>query len=126
MKWLSFRQSQEVEMADESEEEIQVPEGTALFPDIPDQLGVNPLLLSLLSMVVFLAGSDEEVVNENASAAVLDQVASYLQRLSSKEISRLKEDLAALANFAREEKWGQGTIEVLESFFGDMGVGEGE
>ncbi|MFN6051661.1 MAG: hypothetical protein ACK47R_12590, partial [Planctomycetia bacterium] len=86
-------------MADESEEEIQVPEGTALFPDIPDQLGVNPLLLSLLSMVVFLAGSDEEVVNENASAAVLDQVASYLQRLSSKEISRLKEDLAALANF---------------------------
>mgnify|MGYP006271175567 CR=1 FL=1 len=126
MKWLSFRQSQEVEMADESEEEIQVPEGTALFPDIPDQLGVNPLLLSLLSMVVFLAGSDEAVVNENASAAVLDQVASYLQRLSSKEISRLKEDLAALANFAREEKWGQGTIEVLESFFDDMGVGEGE
>ena len=126
MKWLSFRQSQEVEMADESEEEIQIPEGTALFPDIPDQLGVNPLLLSLLSMVVFLAGSDEAVVNENASAAVLDQVASYLQRLSSKEISRLKEDLAALANFAREEKWGQGTIEVLESFFDDMGVGEGE
>lgn len=112
-------------MAD-SDDEIQVPEGTALFPEIPDQLGINPLLLSLLHMVVFLAGSDEEVVDENASAAVLDQIASYLQRLSSKEIKKLKEDLASLAAFAREEKWAEGTIEVLESFFDDMGVGEGE
>jgi hypothetical protein len=53
-------------------------------------------------------------------------VATYLQRLSSKEVARLKEDLAVLAAFAREEKWGEGTVEVLDTFLDDMGVGDGE
>lgn len=105
---------------------IEVPEGTAIFPEIPDQVGANPLLLSILHFVVFIAGSDNKVCNQDAGNAILDQVATYLQRLSSKEVARLKEDLAVLAAFAREEKWGEGTVEVLDTFLDDMGVGDGE
>lgn len=115
------------EMEDMDEENsIEVPEGTAIFPEIPDQIGANPLLLSLLHFVVFIAGSDEAVCNQEAGAAILDQVATYLQRLSTKEVARLKEDLAVLAAFARDQKWEAGTVEVLDTFLDDMGVGEGE
>ncbi len=120
-------------MADEDDDiienedgEIDVPEGTAIFPEIPDQVGTDPLLLSLLHFVVFIAGSDENIVDQNAGAAILDQVATYLQRLNTKEIAKLKKDLAVLAAYARSEKWGDGTIEVLETFLDDMGVGDGE
>ena len=114
------------EMEDIDENSIEVPEGTAIFPEIPDQVGANPLLLSLLHFVVFIAGSDKNICNQQAGAAILDQVATYLQRLNAKEVARLKEDLAVLAAFAREEKWGGGTVEVLDTFLDDMGVGDGE
>ena len=114
------------EMEEMDENSIEVPEGTAIFPEIPDQVGANPLLLSLLHFVVFIAGSDEAVCNQEAGAAILDQVATYLQRLSTKEVARLKEDLAVLAAFARDQKWEAGTVEVLDTFLDDMGVGEGE
>ena len=114
------------EMEEMDENSIEVPEGTAIFPEIPDQVGANPLLLSLLHFVVFIAGSDEAVCNQEAGAAILDQVATYLQRLSTKEVARLKEDLAVLAAFARDQKWEAGTVEVLDTFLDEMGVGEGE
>ena len=41
-------------MADEHDEhdEGEVPEGAAVFPDIPAELGVNPLLLAVVHAVV--------------------------------------------------------------------------
>ena len=47
--------------------ESEVPEGAAVFPLIPPELAVNPLLLAVLHATVFLAGSDDEVVNGPAA-----------------------------------------------------------
>ena len=49
--------------ADESE----VPEGAAVFPPIPAELGVNPLLLATLHAAVFLSGSSEDVSSAQLS-----------------------------------------------------------
>ena len=47
--------------------DAEVPEGAAVFPLIPPELGVNPLLLAVLHATVFLAGSDEKIVNPAAA-----------------------------------------------------------
>src|SRR5262249_1739625 len=49
----------EADMADEAG--AAVPEGAAVFPPIPEELGVDPLLLAVLHATVFLAGSGETV-----------------------------------------------------------------
>ena len=45
--------------ADENEADPAVPDGAAVFPTIPAELGVNPLLLAVLHATIFLAGSDD-------------------------------------------------------------------
>ena len=45
----------------------EVPEGAAVFPEIPPELGVHPLLLAVLHAVVFLSGSDDVLVNPAAA-----------------------------------------------------------
>ncbi|MBV9657723.1 MAG: hypothetical protein JO295_06395, partial [Verrucomicrobia bacterium] len=47
--------------------EPQVPEGAAVLPEIPAELGVDPILLAVLHAVVFLDGSREDVVNGAAA-----------------------------------------------------------
>ena len=42
-------------MAEDHERADEVPEGAAVFPEIPAELGVHPLLLAVLHAVVFLA-----------------------------------------------------------------------
>ena len=46
----------------EEDDDAEVPDGAAVFPLIPPELGVNPLLLAVVHALVFLAGSDEDVV----------------------------------------------------------------
>ena len=55
-------------MSDEADDEV--PEGAAVFPTIPAELGVDPLLLAVLHATVFLAGSDEAVVHPAAAGLV--------------------------------------------------------
>ena len=55
----------EAEMADEAG--AAVPEGAAVFPLIPPELGVNPLLLAVLHAIVFLDGSAKEIIEPSAA-----------------------------------------------------------
>ena len=41
----------------------ETPEGAAVFPLIPEELGVHPLLLAALHAYVFLEGSEAKVLN---------------------------------------------------------------
>src|SRR5215467_8817912 len=66
---------------DMTEDENQVPEGAAVLPLIPEELGVHPLLLAVLHAVVFFDGSDADVVNDAAANEALNYFATYLQRL---------------------------------------------
>ncbi|MBI3410164.1 MAG: hypothetical protein HY040_17615 [Planctomycetes bacterium] len=104
-------------------EQGEVPEGAAVFPLIPEELGIHPLLLAVLHAVVFFDGSAEDVVNDAAADEALQYIATYLQRLTGPELVRIKEDIACLEAHARQEKWPQEEVRFLQSFLTDFGAG---
>ncbi|MFO0864409.1 MAG: hypothetical protein U0744_07090 [Gemmataceae bacterium] len=106
--------------------QAEVPEGAAVFPLIPEELGVHPMLLAVLHAVVFLDGSDEGVVNDSAANEALNYLAAYLQRLSGAELKRVREDMEVLQDFARKESWPQEEITFLRTFLYEFGVGPDE
>src|SRR5437870_3573033 len=108
-------------MADDTEPEV--PDGAAVFPAIPAELGVHPLLLATLHALVFLDGSDDEVVNPDAAEEALQYIASYLQRLQGPDLQRLREDIESLLAYARQEKWPKAEQRFLKEFLADYGIG---
>jgi hypothetical protein len=113
-------------MSEEPEEFSEVPEGAAVFPLIPAELGVNPLLLAVLHATVFLSGSEDEIVNPAAADEALQYIATYVQRLDGPLLARVQEDLRCLAAFAREEEWPKQLVRLVKSFLDVCGVGEQE
>jgi hypothetical protein len=113
-------------MAEADRPDDEVPEGAAVFPLIPPELGVHPLLLAVLHAVVFLEGSGTEVVHGEAASEALEYLATYLQRLEGRDVQRAREDMRALAGFAKQEKWPKPFVQFLKSFLADFGVGEPE
>ncbi len=116
--------SDEVEGAEEGDVADEVPDGAAMFPEIPVELGVNPLLLAVLHAYVFLDGSDATVVNPKASIEAMEYLAVYLQRLTGRDLQRAKEDMDALVGYAKEQKWPKQYVLFLKSFLSDNGVTE--
>jgi hypothetical protein len=102
----------------------EVPDGAAVFPLIPEELGVHPLLLLVLHAIVFLDGSDDAVVNDAAADEALQYFATYLQRLTGPELRRVREDMETLLQFARQERWPAEELKFLQGFLHDFGVGE--
>src|ERR1700736_5161802 len=96
----SFPRWPEAEMAADSEAEREVPDGAAVFPLIPPELGVNPLLLSVVHATVFLAGSDDEVVDPAAADEAVQHLAAYLQRLKPEQLRSVREDMDCLIRYA--------------------------
>jgi hypothetical protein len=103
--------------------EGQSPEGAAVFPLIPPELGIHPLLLGLLHAYVFLEGSEPEVVHPDAAAEAMEYLATYLQRLSGKELLRAREDMETLVGYAKEQEWPKQQVQFLKSFLEENGVG---
>ena len=103
-----------------------VPKGSAVLPQIPAELGVHPLLLAVLHAVIFLDGSDEDVIDPDAAVEAMEYMAAYLQRLSGAELRRVQEDLHALTSFARQEKWPKQHIRFFKEFLSNFGIGEKE
>jgi hypothetical protein len=101
----------------------EVPDGAAVFPLIPAELGIHPLLLATLHAVVFFDGSSQDVVHDAAADEALQYFATYLQRLQGLELKRIREDVDCLLAFARQEKWPKEEVEFLSSFLRDYGVG---
>ena len=108
--------------ASEEEDDGEVPDGAAVFPLIPPELGVNPLLLSVVHALVFLAGSDEDVVAGPAADEAVQSMASYLQRLEGPALVKVQEDMVCLTNFARQSKWPKQLIHALKSLLSDCGL----
>jgi len=104
----------------------EVPEGAAVFPLIPDELGIHPLPLATLHAVVFFDGSDAAVVNDAAADEALQYIATYVQRLAGPELRRIREDVETLLHFARQEQWPAEETQFLQSFLHDYGVGAGD
>ncbi len=100
-----------------------VPPGAAVLPEIPAGLGVHPLLLAVLHAAVFLEGSEDTIVQPDAALEALEYMASYLQRLEGEQLERLKEDLATLAAFARQEDWPKAEQRFFKDFLANYGIG---
>ena len=109
-----------------ADEETLVPEGAAIFPFIPPELGVNPLLLAVIHAIVFLAGSEKDVVNDAAAEEAVGSMAEYLTRLHGETLQQVREDMDCIITYARQQKWPKQLIHALKNFLSDMGLGDGE
>jgi hypothetical protein len=105
------------------EQERGVPAGAAVFPAIPAELGIHPLFLATLHAIVFLDGSEDDVVNPAAAEEALEYLATYLQRLGGPDLQRMREDIEVLLGFARQEKWPREQQQFLKGFLADYGIG---
>lgn len=101
-----------------------IPEGSAVFPIVPPELGIDPLLLAVLHATVFLSGSDDDVVHPVAAEEVLDQLGQCLSRLQGDQLRRVKEDLVSLAAYARQEQWPRELTALFRSFLDEFAVEE--
>ncbi len=110
-------------MADEVPKPEETPEGAAVFPLIPAELGIHPLLLAALHAYVFLEGSDEAVLNGAVAGEAMEYLVTYLQRMTGAELKRAKEDLAALAGYAKSEKWPKQQVRFLQEFLSEHEIG---
>lgn len=101
----------------------ETPEGAAVFPLIPAELGVHPLLLAALHAYVFLEGSDAAVLNANVAEEAMNYLVTYLQRLDGNDLRRVREDMQTLADFAKSEKWPKQQVRFLQDFLRENGIG---
>ena len=110
-------------VANESEiDGSEVPEGASVFPLIPAELGVDPLLLAVLHAIVFLDGSERPIVNPAAAQEALEHIAGYFQRLSGAQLQKVREDLVCLTGFARQEGWSKQQVRFLKELLTNYGV----
>jgi hypothetical protein len=110
-------------MSDANDEDM-VPEGAAVFPLIPEELGIHPLLLAALHAMVFLIGSSDEVVQGNAAEEAAQFLVAYLQRLRGADLQRIREDMACLVAYARNDKWPDHDVRFLDTFLTEFGIGK--
>ncbi len=111
-------------MAEPASPTDESPDGAAVFPMIPPELGVHPLLLAVLHAYVFLEGSDAAVLQGDAAEEAMQYLATYIQRLTGPDLQRAKEDLQTLVGFAKHEKWPRQQIRFLQDFLAENGVGD--
>ncbi|MSQ95662.1 MAG: hypothetical protein EXR98_14030 [Gemmataceae bacterium] len=112
-------------MSDQPEDTCpDLPEGAALFPLIPVELGIHPLLLATLHAIVFFDGSDVAIVNEDAANASLTYIATYLQRLQGPDLKRIREDMDCLIAFGKEEGWPNEELQFLKGFLQEFGISQ--
>ncbi len=102
----------------------EAPDGAAVFPLIPAELGVHPLLLAVLHAYVFLEGSDPAVLNPDVAEEAMNYLVSYLQRLDGPDLRRMSEDMRTLAGFAKSEKWPKQQVRFLQDFLSENGIGK--
>jgi hypothetical protein len=100
----------------------EVPEGAAVLPEVPPELGVHPLLLAVLHALIFLEGSDDSIVQPDAASEAVGFITAYLQRLDGPLLRQVREDLATLVEFARNQRWDRDCITYLREFLHNYGV----
>ena len=115
-------EEEDLDLEGDESEEGEVPDGAAVFPLIPPELGVNPLLLAVVHALVFLAGSDEDVVAPSAADEAVQSMAGYLQRLEGQTLAKIREDMVCLTTYAKQANWPKQLIRALKNLLNDCGL----
>ena|SRR5687768_14126282 len=110
-------------MSDSPAKADESPDGAAVFPLIPAELGIHPLLLAALHSYVFLEGTAETMLNPAAADEAMNYLVGYLQRLDGDALKRVKEDFATLAGYAKADGWPKQQIRFLNEFLKENGIG---
>jgi hypothetical protein len=97
-------------------------EGAAVFPLIPPELGINPLLLALLHSMVFIDGSTDDVLDPDAADEAMQYLVTYLMRLKGPALDRIREDMDCLLGYAKQAGWPRQQLTFLKSFLADYGI----
>jgi hypothetical protein len=97
-------------------------EGAAVFPSIPADLQICPLLLAVLHALVFIEGSTDDIIDPDAADEAMDYLVSYLQRLRGPLLERVQEDMACLVTHAKQQGWPKQQQTFLKSFLSDFGI----
>src|SRR5713226_7007038 len=100
----------------------EVPEGAAVVPLIPENAGISPLFLAVFHALVFLEGSSDEILDPAAADEAAQYLATYLQRLSADELSKLKQDLIRLQDHARRQHWTPDQQKLIQDFLEHYGI----
>jgi len=101
-------------------------EGAAIFPLIPADLQVHPLLLALLHAMVFIDGSTEDVIDPEAADEAMQYLVTYLHRLKGPHLAGVLEDIDCLLAYAKKQGWPKQQQTFLKSFLADYGIVENQ
>lgn len=93
--------------------DAEVPEGVALLPEVPDSLGLHPFSLAILDTVVFLTGTDEELIHQGAADEMFGRLVEHLTKLPAADKNRFHADLKKLGEHGLAEGWDADAIGFL-------------
>jgi hypothetical protein len=107
---------------DDADSNCEGGDGAAVFPLIPDELRINPLLLALLHAMVFVDGSTDDIIDPEAADEAMQYIVTYLQRLKGPALDRVQEDMDCLIDFAKQQSWPKQQLTFLKAFLADYGI----
>jgi hypothetical protein len=108
----------------EEEEGEEAVDAQPLLPPIPEELGIDPLLLALLHTAAFLDLSDDESVDPELAGDVLEHVGMYAQRLPPERVQELEQQLEKLQAHAEQSGWPPELSEFVGQFLYNCGIGD--
>jgi hypothetical protein len=112
------------EEEDDQDEPISGGVDGLMMPSVPEDLGIDPLLLALLHTTAFLDFSDDDTVEPEAANEALERVEQYVQRLPEERLSALQKDLEKLEQHATQAGWPEDMIDFVRDFLYNCGIGD--
>ncbi len=101
-----------------------VPVDAYHMPELPAELGVDPVLAALLHMACFMELSDEKSVEFNESMSTLEAMGYYLQRLPPNRVKEINAQLKWVAEYGKKHKWKKEALKFIPKLLENAGIEE--
>lgn len=91
-------------------------------PEIPESLGIDPLLSALVCTLLYIELSGEKTLDLDEAVAAEEAIGYYLRRLTPDRVAAIEEQLSKLGDYAEQHAWGDDAVECIRGFLTDAGV----
>jgi hypothetical protein len=95
-----------------------------IMPEVPAELGIDPMLLAVLHCAAFLDLANDQEVDPDAAGAVLENLEVYVKRLPPERLAEIQRQLEKLEAWAEEAGWPEELVDFVADFLYSCGVGE--